>query len=73
MKKLTFVLFKNLLDDMLDINVGYLIDDKMDLYCLCGCNGLFERGDYKILRQIEPEELNAALLKHYGYPECKKI
>lgn len=73
MKKITFVLFKNLLDDSPDINVGYLIDDKKDLYCLCGCDGLFEREDYKITRTLKPKELNNALLQYCGYRKESRI
>ena len=44
-----FVLFKNLLDDNEDIQMGILVEDNHVL-CLC-CYGTFEEEDYEIIEK----------------------
>ena len=60
------VKFENELEDG-DVQFGILHGDLV--ICLCGCNGLFEYGDYKILERFEKIDVSKLLFTHFGLAE----
>jgi|GEM_PF-3295131 len=58
----TLVKFKSELEDN-DVQFGILHGDLV--VCLCGCGGLLEYGDYKILERLEKINISALLFEHF--------
>lgn len=57
------VLFKNLLEENFeDIQFG-LLDKEGNIHCLCGCEGIFEEEDYKIIKKYKHLNVSDILKK----------
>jgi len=66
------VIFKNLLEDTyIDLNFGIVRKDGT-LYCLCGCNGTFEKDDYKIVKE-DAQLKRDSIVGIYKHTKEKKV
>ena len=52
-----------------DVQFGILHGDLV--ICLCGCSGILEYGDYKILERFEKIDVSKLLFMHFGIAEEK--